>query len=94
MALRSLASRVGLRVMMEGNFRSSSYSLRYLSDGKGRVLSEEERAKETVYIQVSYLSLSLCWICIIMIMYMFNWIEENGERKVGEAQEEGGSGKT
>ncbi|EES15175.1 hypothetical protein BDA96_07G180200 [Sorghum bicolor] len=25
--------------------------LRLLSDGKGRVLSEEERAKETVYIQ-------------------------------------------
>ncbi|KAG6427261.1 hypothetical protein SASPL_111503 [Salvia splendens] len=67
MALRSLASRVGLRLMMEGNLRSSSYSLRYFSDGKGRVLS-----KETVYIQ----------------------IEENGERKVGEAQEEGGSGKT
>ncbi|KAL1549670.1 hypothetical protein AAHA92_17745 [Salvia divinorum] len=51
MALRSLASRAGLTGIMEGNFRSSSYNLRYFSDGKGRDLSEEERAKETVYIQ-------------------------------------------
>ncbi|GER51200.1 serine hydroxymethyltransferase [Striga asiatica] len=34
--------------LMEGNRPSS---LRYFSDDKGRVLSEEERAKETVYIQ-------------------------------------------
>lgn len=48
--MRFVVSRSGL---MEANLRSSSYSLRYFSDGKGRVLSEEERAKETVYIQVS-----------------------------------------
>jgi ATPase inhibitor, mitochondrial len=29
---------------------------RLLSDGKGRVLSEEERAKESVYIQVQTLN--------------------------------------
>ncbi|XP_057778658.1 uncharacterized protein At2g27730, mitochondrial-like [Salvia miltiorrhiza] len=48
MALRSVA---GLSRIMEGNLRSSTYSLRYFSDGKGRILSEEERAKETVYVQ-------------------------------------------
>ncbi|EPS69222.1 hypothetical protein M569_05546 [Genlisea aurea] len=42
----------GLCRLMKGiECRSSSSSLRYLSDGKGRVLSEEELAKETVYIQ-------------------------------------------
>ncbi|XP_042055264.1 uncharacterized protein At2g27730, mitochondrial-like isoform X3 [Salvia splendens] len=51
MALTSLASRAGLIRIMEGNLASSTYTLRYFSDGKGRVLSEEERAKETVYIQ-------------------------------------------
>ncbi|KAG8380660.1 hypothetical protein BUALT_Bualt06G0039000 [Buddleja alternifolia] len=35
-----------------GNWRSSS-SLRYLSDG--RVLNEEERAQETIYIQTCFL---------------------------------------
>lgn len=58
MALTSLASRAGLIRIMEGNLASSTSTLRYFSDGKGRVLSEEERAKETVYIQV-FLSLSL-----------------------------------
>lgn len=38
--------------MEGGASRSSSLFPRYFSDGnKGRVLSEEERAKETVYIQ-------------------------------------------
>ncbi|OMO54961.1 ATPase inhibitor, IATP, mitochondria [Corchorus capsularis] len=30
---------------------STRGAIRYMSDGKGRVLSEEERAKETVFIQ-------------------------------------------
>ena len=34
-------------------------SVRPFSEGKGRVLSEEEKAKENVYIQVQSLSLSL-----------------------------------
>ncbi|KAG8390804.1 hypothetical protein BUALT_Bualt01G0121700 [Buddleja alternifolia] len=38
--------------LMEGKWRSSASSLRYFSDDKGRILSEEERAKETVYIQL------------------------------------------
>ncbi|KAF3320738.1 Mitochondrial ATPase inhibitor, IATP [Carex littledalei] len=41
-------------IQMEGAAafgRSSARAPRYFSDGKGRVLSEEERAKETVYIQ-------------------------------------------
>ncbi|CAI9091380.1 OLC1v1026401C2 [Oldenlandia corymbosa var. corymbosa] len=53
MAMRSVVSRGGLGRLMEGNgMRSSTISgLRYFSDDKGRVLSEEERAKENVYIQ-------------------------------------------
>ncbi|KAL8527311.1 hypothetical protein ACS0TY_005254 [Phlomoides rotata] len=36
---------------MEGNSRLAASSLCYFSESKGRILSEEERAKETVYIQ-------------------------------------------
>ncbi|XP_059309593.1 uncharacterized protein At2g27730, mitochondrial-like [Lycium ferocissimum] len=50
MAMRSVVSSSGLRRLMEGGGRSSVSGLRYFSD-KGRILSEEERAKETVYIQ-------------------------------------------
>ncbi|CAA3005202.1 uncharacterized transmembrane DDB_G0293028 isoform X1 [Olea europaea subsp. europaea] len=50
MAMRSVVSRGGLGRLMEINWRTSASGLRYLSDS-GRVLSEEERAKETVYIQ-------------------------------------------
>ncbi|KAH6802970.1 F1F0-ATPase inhibitor protein [Perilla frutescens var. frutescens] len=38
-------------LMEEGGRRSSAASLRYFSESKGRMFSEEERAKETVYIQ-------------------------------------------
>lgn len=54
MALRSVVSLTGLRRLTDGSSpvgRSSAMSLRCFSDGSGRVLSEEERAKETVYIQ-------------------------------------------
>ncbi|GFP88836.1 hypothetical protein PHJA_001027300 [Phtheirospermum japonicum] len=51
MAMRSVVSRSELCRLMEGSWRSSASSLRYFSDGKGRVLGEEERAQETVYIQ-------------------------------------------
>ncbi|XP_016447486.1 uncharacterized protein LOC107772502 isoform X1 [Nicotiana tabacum] len=51
MAMRSVVSSSGVRRLMDGSGRSSVSGLRYFTDGKGRVLSEEERAKETVYIQ-------------------------------------------
>ncbi|KAL6580799.1 hypothetical protein OROMI_006722 [Orobanche minor] len=51
MAMRSVVSRGGLCRLAEGNGRSSTSTLRYFSDGDGRVLSQEERAQETVYIQ-------------------------------------------
>ncbi|XP_057462829.1 uncharacterized protein At2g27730, mitochondrial-like [Actinidia eriantha] len=51
MAVRSVVWRTQLRRLMEGNRRSATSGLRYFSDDKGRVLSEEERAAETIYIQ-------------------------------------------
>ncbi|KAK1264157.1 hypothetical protein QJS04_geneDACA008518 [Acorus gramineus] len=49
MAMRSLASRsLPLRRSAMEGLRSSS---RFFSDGKGGILSEEERAAENVYIQ-------------------------------------------
>nr|GMC63634.1 putative uncharacterized transmembrane protein DDB_G0293028 isoform X2 [Ipomoea batatas] len=57
MSMRSLALRTGLRGLMEGTpsgaGRSSVSGLRYFSDSTGRILSEEERAKENVYIQIA-----------------------------------------
>ncbi|CAN0900609.1 Uncharacterized protein At2g27730, mitochondrial [Linum grandiflorum] len=41
----------GTRSLLRVGLVRSTDSTRYFSDGKGRVLSEEERAKETVYIQ-------------------------------------------
>ncbi|XP_034703380.1 uncharacterized protein At2g27730, mitochondrial-like isoform X2 [Vitis riparia] len=48
MAMRYAVSRIRLNRFMEGYRRSAP---RYFSDDKGRVLSEEERAAENVYIQ-------------------------------------------
>lgn len=36
---------------MEGNRGSAISGLRYFSDDKGKILSEEERAAETIYIK-------------------------------------------
>ncbi|XP_021897697.1 uncharacterized protein At2g27730, mitochondrial isoform X2 [Carica papaya] len=47
MAMRSALTRLVLNRSME----SARGPIRYFSDGKGRVLSEEERAAENVYIQ-------------------------------------------
>ncbi|XP_057978860.1 uncharacterized protein At2g27730, mitochondrial isoform X2 [Malania oleifera] len=47
MATRSVVCRASLSRFMDGTRGSS----RYFSDSKGRVLSEEERAAENVYIQ-------------------------------------------
>ncbi|KAA8534570.1 hypothetical protein F0562_032087 [Nyssa sinensis] len=51
MAMRSVVSRTSVRRLMEGSGRSTASGLRYFSEDKGRVLSEEERAIENVYIQ-------------------------------------------
>ncbi|XP_049380843.1 uncharacterized protein At2g27730, mitochondrial-like isoform X1 [Solanum stenotomum] len=51
MAMRSVVSSSGVCRLMEGGGRSSISGLRYFSDSKGRIFSEEERAKEAVYIQ-------------------------------------------
>ncbi|KAL8528030.1 hypothetical protein ACS0TY_005735 [Phlomoides rotata] len=51
MTSRLVILRGGLRRLMEGNSRSVASSLRYFSESKGCILSEEERAKETIYIQ-------------------------------------------
>ncbi|KAL3338246.1 hypothetical protein AABB24_030408 [Solanum stoloniferum] len=52
MAMRSVVSFSGLRRLTEGAnvaLRSSVSGLRYFSDGK--ILGEEERAQENIYIQ-------------------------------------------
>ncbi|KAK6929051.1 Mitochondrial ATPase inhibitor [Dillenia turbinata] len=52
MAMKSVGiGGVTLKRLMEGSGRSAAFFPRYFSDGKGRVLSEEERAAENVYIQ-------------------------------------------
>ncbi|KAM3282745.1 hypothetical protein P3S67_026390 [Capsicum chacoense] len=52
MGMRSVVPSSGIRRLMEGGSgRSTISGLRFFSDNKGRILSEEERAKETVYIQ-------------------------------------------
>jgi len=54
-------------------------AIRYFSDDKGRVLSEEERAKESMYIQVLlhrrlFLTLDLCIdaiiVCLAAVAYL------------------------
>ncbi|GMN61033.1 hypothetical protein TIFTF001_030138 [Ficus carica] len=47
MAMRSVLSRGALTRSME----TTRGATRYFSDGKGKILSEEERAAENVYIQ-------------------------------------------
>ncbi|XP_044462149.1 uncharacterized protein At2g27730, mitochondrial [Mangifera indica] len=47
MAMRAGVRRLNLTSSME----STRGATRYFSDGKGRVLSEEERAAENIYIQ-------------------------------------------
>ncbi|XP_034929121.1 uncharacterized protein [Populus alba] len=49
MAPRSALSRLSLITIR--SMESTRGATRYFSDGKGRVLSEEERAAENVYIQ-------------------------------------------
>ncbi|XP_010088813.2 uncharacterized protein At2g27730, mitochondrial [Morus notabilis] len=48
MAMRSVVRRVGI---LTRSMETTRGATRYLSDGKGRILSEEERAAENVYIQ-------------------------------------------
>ncbi|KAL8051543.1 hypothetical protein ABFX02_06G154000 [Erythranthe guttata] len=52
MVMKSVVWRSGRCRFIEGNWRSPpASSRRYFSEDKGRILSEEERAMETVYIQ-------------------------------------------
>ncbi|KAM5550588.1 hypothetical protein ABKV19_027106 [Rosa sericea] len=52
MAMRSVQSQVVLtRALLTRSMESSRGATRYFSDGKGKVLSEEERAAENVYIK-------------------------------------------
>ncbi|XVE68592.1 hypothetical protein DITRI_Ditri09bG0080700 [Diplodiscus trichospermus] len=50
MAMRSSLNRFSIAARYQ-SMESSRGAIRYLSDDKGRILSEEERAKENVYIQ-------------------------------------------
>ncbi|XP_047333105.1 uncharacterized protein At2g27730, mitochondrial [Impatiens glandulifera] len=50
MATTTLVLRTQIRHLME-TARGLSSGLRYFSDGKGKVLSEEERAAENIYIK-------------------------------------------
>uniref|UniRef100_A0A803QUR5 Uncharacterized protein n=1 Tax=Cannabis sativa TaxID=3483 RepID=A0A803QUR5_CANSA len=62
MAMRStLARATALSRAMD----TTRPSTRYFSDGKGKVLSEEERAAENVYIQVCSLSVSISSVCFL-----------------------------
>ncbi|EEF46603.1 uncharacterized protein At2g27730, mitochondrial [Ricinus communis] len=52
MAPRFALTRLGItRTMFPTHGGATTTKTRYFSDGKGRVLSEEERAAENVYIQ-------------------------------------------
>lgn len=60
MAMRSVLSRVVLtRALLTRSMESSRGATRYYSEGKGKVLSEEERAAENVYIKVPKITLSV-----------------------------------
>ncbi|KAG8087632.1 hypothetical protein GUJ93_ZPchr0010g11044 [Zizania palustris] len=51
MAMRSALTYLPARLRSPSPAAAASGGWRLMSDGKGRVLSEEERAKESVYIQ-------------------------------------------
>lgn len=52
MAMRSALTSLPLRLRSPAPVAAACGGMRLMSDGKGRVLSEEERAKENVYVQV------------------------------------------
>ncbi|KAG2672430.1 hypothetical protein I3760_13G040500 [Carya illinoinensis] len=51
MAVRSALSRIRFSLTVTRSMESSRGATRYFGEGKGRILSEEERAAENVYIQ-------------------------------------------
>ncbi|BAF24412.1 uncharacterized LOC4346312 isoform 1 [Oryza sativa Japonica Group] len=51
MAMRSALTSLPLRLRSPAPVAAACGGMRLMSDGKGRVLSEEERAKENVYVQ-------------------------------------------
>lgn len=86
--MRCVVSRGVVCRLAEGNWQKSK--LCCFSDDRGRVLSEEERAKETVYIQVNF-NIVLIFSCVDNnCRLVFVWSEENGEGADGETEEEEG----
>lgn len=74
MALRSVLSRVSASVSR--SMELSRGATRYFSDGKGRVLGEEERAAENVYIKVFYFSITISvpvWFAKKMVENLGKW---------------------
>ncbi|XP_018813700.1 uncharacterized protein At2g27730, mitochondrial-like [Juglans regia] len=51
MAMRSTLNRIRFSLTVTRSMESSRGATRYFGEGKGRILSEEERAAENVYIQ-------------------------------------------
>ncbi|XP_040991605.1 uncharacterized protein At2g27730, mitochondrial isoform X2 [Juglans microcarpa x Juglans regia] len=51
MAMRSALNRIRFSLTVTRSMESSRGATRYFGEGKGRILSEEERAAENVYIQ-------------------------------------------
>ncbi|KAB1225414.1 hypothetical protein CJ030_MR1G019296 [Morella rubra] len=51
MAMRSALSRFSVSVSVTRSMESTRGATRYFSDGSGKVLGEEERAAENVYIK-------------------------------------------
>lgn len=74
---------------MEGTARRTP---RYFGDGKGRVLSEEGRAAENVYIQVNSLTFLSFDLDSIGVRLRPVSCVENGEGADGDAQAEGREG--
>jgi len=86
MAMRSWVSRGSVTRAMDSTNRGA-FS-RFFSD-KGRVLSEEEQAKENVYIQVlSLFALFGINLCNAML-HVFLLCAEMGEGKIGETEASG-----
>lgn len=96
MAMRSSLTRISLCRLMEGSRRTP----RYFSDGKGKILSEEERAAENVYIQVFHFLFGYGFLDLFFSLFISSsdcWgflFAENGEGEIGEAEAEGGEGES
>lgn len=92
MAMRSvLLSRAAV---LTRSMETTRGATRYFSDGKGRILSEEERAKENVYIQVRTVfplgSFEIISDLIsVLRFFVFLFCKENGEGETGQTEAQG-----